>query len=44
MNNLKITLLFFSAGKINIVGEKKGNDIFDALNKTYPLLLKHKNN
>ena len=37
MNNPKITLLIFSAGKINMVDGKKGRIIFDALNKIYPL-------
>ena len=37
MNNPRITLLIFSAGKINLVGGKKGSEIFDALNKIYPL-------
>ena len=44
MNNPTITLLIFSAGKINMVGAKKSSDISDAFNKIYPLLLKHKNN
>ena len=35
MNNPKITLLIFSAGKINMVDGKKGSDIFDALNNIY---------
>ena len=44
MKNPEITLLIFSVGKINILGAKNRSDIFDALNKIYPLLLKHKNN
>ena len=35
-----IAILIFSSGKLVITGAKKRNQIYDAFNKTYPLLLK----
>ena len=44
MRNPQLTILVFKSGKINFVGAKNRNDIFDALGKVYPLLCKYKNN
>ena len=43
MRNPQLTVLVFKSGKINFVGAKNRNDIFDALGKVYPLLHKYKN-
>jgi transcription initiation factor TFIID TATA-box-binding protein len=43
MRNPQLTILVFKSGKINFVGAKNRNDIFDALGKVYPLLHKYKN-
>ena len=43
MRNPQLTILAFKSGKINFVGAKNRNDIFDALGKVYPLLHKYKN-
>jgi len=42
MRNPQLTILVFKSGKINFVGAKNRNDIFDALGKFYPLLRKYK--
>ena len=44
MSKPELTLLIFQSGKMNFVGAKNKDDIFDALNKIYPLLCKFKNN
>ena len=44
MTKPELTLLIFQSGKMNFVGAKNKDDIFDALNKIYPLLCKFKNN
>ena len=38
----QVTILVFKSGKINFVGAKNRNDIFDALKKFYPLLCRYK--
>ena len=38
----QVTILVFKSGKINFVGAKNRNDIFDAFGKFYPLLCKYK--
>ena len=43
MRNPQLTVLVFKSGKINFVGAKNRNDIFDALGKVYPLFRKYKN-
>jgi len=43
MRNPQLTILVFKSGKINFVGAKNRNDIFDALGKVYPLFRKYKN-
>ena len=43
MRNPQLTILVFKSGKINFVGAKNENDIFDALGKVYPLFRKYKN-
>ena len=43
MRNPQLTVLVFKSGKINFVGAKNENDIFDALGKVYPLFRKYKN-
>jgi len=43
MRNPQLTVLVFKSGKINFVGAKNRNDIFDALGKIYPLFRKYKN-
>ena len=43
MANPKLTLLIFFSGKINFLGAKHNNDIYEAYKKIYPFLLKFKN-
>ena len=43
MRNPELTILIFQSGKMNFVGAKNKDDIFDALKKIYPLLCKFKN-
>ena len=43
MRNPQLTVLVFKSGKINFVGAKNENDIFDAFGKVYPLFRKYKN-
>ena len=43
MRKPELTLLVFQSGKMNFVGAKNKDDIFNALKKVYPLLCKHKN-
>jgi len=43
MRKPELTLLIFQSGKMNFVGAKNKDDIFDALKKIYPLLCKFKN-
>ena len=38
----KVTISVFKSGKINFVGAKKTNEIFDAFEKFYPLICKYK--
>ena len=40
MNNPQLTLLIFSSGKINFVGAKNKNDIYEANKNIYPFLSK----
>ena len=42
MRNPQLTVLVFKSGKINFVGAKKANEIFDAFEKFYPLICKYK--
>ena len=42
MINPRITLLIFASRKVNFVGVKERNEAFEALQKVYHLLLKHK--
>ena len=39
----ELTLLIFQSGKMNFVGAKNKDDIYEALQKIYPLLCKFKN-
>ena len=43
MRKPELTLLVFQSGKMNFVGAKNKDDIFNALKKVYPLLCKYKN-
>ena len=43
MRNPQLTILVFKSGKINFVGAKNRNDIFNVLEKVFPLLCKYKN-
>ena len=43
MRKPELTLLVFKSGKMNFVGAKNKDDIFEALKKIYPLLYKFKN-
>ena len=43
MTKPKLSLLIFQSGKMNFVGAKNKDDIFEALQKIYPLLRKFKN-
>ena len=43
MSNPQLTLLIFSSGKINFVGAKNKNDIYEANKNIYPFLSKFKN-
>ena len=43
MGNPKITALIFSSGKINFVGAKERTEIFQAIKKIYPLVIKFEN-
>ena len=43
MRKPELTLLVFKSGKMNFVGAKNKDDIFEALKKIYPLLFKYKN-
>ena len=43
MRKPELTVLVFKSGKVNFVGAKNREDIFDALQKIYPLLCKYKN-
>jgi transcription initiation factor TFIID TATA-box-binding protein len=43
MRKPELTLLVFQSGKMNFVGAKNKDDIFNALEKVYPLLCKYKN-
>jgi len=43
MEKPKITLLMFASGKINFVGAKKQEDIFEAYKKIYPIVVKYEN-
>ena len=43
MGKPELTLLIFGSGKMNFVGAKNKDDIFEALKKIYPLLCKFKN-
>jgi TATA-box binding protein (TBP) (component of TFIID and TFIIIB) len=38
----KVTISVFKSGKINFVGAKKANEIFDTFEKFYPLICKYK--
>ena len=42
MASHKLTVLVFSSGKINFVGAKHKNDIYEAYKRIYPLLLRFK--
>ena len=42
MTSHQLTVLVFSSGKINFVGAKHNNDIYEAYKMIYPLLLKFK--
>ena len=42
MASHKLTILIFSSGKINFVGAKHKNDIYEAYKRIYPLLLRFK--
>ena len=43
MTKPELTLLIFQSGKMNFVGAKNKDDIYEALQKIYPLLCKFKN-
>ena len=43
MRKPELTVLVFKSGKVNFVGAKNRQDIFEALQKIYPLLCKYKN-
>ena len=43
MEKPKITLLMFASGKINFVGAKRQEDIFEAYKKIYPIVVKYEN-
>ena len=43
MEKPKLTLLIFEGGKINFVGAKKQEDIFEAYKKIYPIVVKYEN-
>ena len=43
MRKPELTLLIFQSGKMNFVGAKNKDNIFEALKKIYPLLCKFKN-
>ena len=43
MEKPKLTLLIFAGGKINFVGAKKQEDIFEAYKKIYPIVVKYEN-
>ena len=42
MRKPELTVVVFKSGKINFVGAKNQEDIFDALQKIYPLLCNYK--
>ena len=42
MTKPELTLLIFQSGKMNFVGAKNKDDIYEALQKIYPLLCKFK--
>ena len=43
MEKPKVTVLMFASGKINFVGAKKQEDIFEAYKKIYPIVVKYEN-
>ena len=43
MEKPKVTVLMFASGKINFVGAKKQEDIFEAYKKIYPIVAKYEN-
>ena len=43
MEKPKVTVLMFANGKINFVGAKKQEDIFEAYKKIYPIVVKYEN-
>lgn len=42
MDKPKLAILVFASGKVNIVGAKERDEVYKAIEKMYPILLKYK--